>query len=43
VPARADSFTALYIVEERRSVLVPANCAAVIPARGTVFATTLGD
>ena len=42
VPARADTFTALYIVGERRSVLVPANCAANIPANGTVFVTTLG-
>ena len=32
VPARADTFTALYVVGERRSVLVPANCAANIPA-----------
>ena len=39
VPVRA----ALYIVGERRSVLVPANCAASIPARGTVFVTTLGE
>lgn len=43
VPARPDTFTALYVVGERRSVLVPANCAASVPARGTVFVTTLGD
>jgi len=43
IPARADTFTALYIVEARQSVLVPANCKAEIPATGTVFETILGS
>lgn len=41
VPANADSFTALFEVATRRSVLVPANCAASVPFRGTVLVTTL--
>ncbi|MGN0887320.1 MAG: type I phosphomannose isomerase catalytic subunit [Kiritimatiellia bacterium] len=41
VPASAETFTALFIVNERRSVLVPANCAASIPCTGTVLVTTL--
>ena len=43
IPAREDSFTALYLVEQRRSVLVPANCSTEIPASGAVLETTLGD
>ena len=42
IPARAATFTALYIVEAQQSVLVPANCKAEIPATGTVFETILG-
>lgn len=42
IPARADTFTALYIVEAQQSVLVPANCKTEIPATGTVFETILG-
>jgi len=41
VAANAETFTALFIVNERRSVLVPANCAASIPCTGTVLVTTL--
>lgn len=41
VPANPETFTALYLVAERRSVLVPAACAARIPCTGTVFVTTL--
>ena len=41
IPANPETFTALFIVAERRSVLVPANCAAQIPCTGTVLVTTL--
>ena len=41
IPANPDTFTALFIVNGRRSVLVPANCAARIPCSGTVLVTTL--
>lgn len=41
VPADPDTFTALFIVDEKRSVLVPANCAAQISCTGTVLVTTL--
>ena len=41
IAANPDSFTALYITETRRSVLVPACCAAEMPCRGKVLVTTL--
>ena len=41
VAADPATFTALFFVAERRSVLVPANCAASFPYTGTVFVTTL--
>ena len=41
VPANPETFTALYIVNENRSVLVPASCAATIPCTGKVLVTTL--
>ena len=41
VAANAETFTALFFVRERRSVLVPANCAATIPYNGKVLVTTL--
>lgn len=43
IPARADTFTAIYVVGARRSILVPANYKAEIPATGTVFETILGS
>lgn len=41
VAANPETFTALFFVRERRSVLVPANCAATIPYKGKVLVTTL--
>lgn len=41
VSANAETFTAVFDVETERSVLVPANCAASIPVRGTALVTTL--
>ena len=41
IAANPESFTALFLTEERRSILVPANTAATIPATGTVLITTL--
>ncbi len=41
IAANPETFTALFIVNERRSVLVPAACATTIPCTGTVFVTTL--
>ncbi len=41
IPASAETFTALYIVRERRSVLIPAGCAARVPCTGTVLVTSL--
>ena len=41
IAANPETFTAIYIVGEARSILVPANCAASIPCRGTVLVTTL--
>jgi len=41
IDARPDTFTALYLVAEKRSVLVPAHCAADIPYTGTALVTTL--
>ncbi|MGN0847376.1 MAG: type I phosphomannose isomerase catalytic subunit [Kiritimatiellia bacterium] len=41
IAADPATFTALFIVNERRSVLVPANCAARVPCTGTVLVTTL--
>ncbi len=41
IAANPETFTALFIVNEKRSVLVPANCAAMIPCSGTVLVTTL--
>ncbi len=41
VPANSDTFTAVFIVAERKSVLVPANCAATIPCAGKALVTTL--
>ena len=41
VPANPETFTALFMVEERKSILVPANCAARIDCRGKVLVTTL--
>ncbi len=43
IAARPDTFTALYLTAEKKSVLVPANTAATIPAEGTVLVTTLGE
>jgi len=41
VASNPETFTSLFVVNERRSVLVPANCAAEIPCTGTVLVTTL--
>lgn len=41
IASNPETFTALFIVNERRSVLVPANCTAEIPCTGTVLVTTL--
>ncbi len=41
IPANPETFTALYIVNEGRSVLVPANCAARVECNGKVLVTTL--
>ena len=41
VPANPDTFTALFLVDERKSILVPASCAAKIACRGKVLVTTL--
>lgn len=41
IPANPETFTSLFIVNARRSVLVPANCAAKIECTGTVLVTTL--
>ena len=35
------TFTAIFLVEERKSILVPANCAARIDCKGKVLVTTL--
>ena len=41
VPADARTFTALFLVDERKSILVPASCAARINCKGKVLVTTL--
>ena len=41
VPANPSTFTAVFMVNERKSVLVPASCAARIACRGKVLITTL--
>ena len=41
VAANPETFTALFLVDGRRSVLVPASCAASIPYTGKVLVTTL--
>jgi len=41
IAATPETFTALFIINERRSVLVPANCSASVPCTGTVLVTTL--
>ena len=41
IAANPETFTVLFIVNERRSVLVPAGCSASIPCSGTVLVTTL--
>ncbi len=41
VPANPDTFTALFLVEERKSILVPANCEAQVMCKGKVLVTTL--
>ena len=41
VAANPQTFTALYMVDDGRSVLVPANCSARIACNGRVLATTL--
>ena len=41
VPANPETFTALFLVDERKSILVPANCAARINCKGKVLVTTL--
>ena len=41
VPANPETFTALFFKAERRSVLVPANCAAHFAYTGTILVTTL--
>lgn len=41
VPANDDSFTAIFDVATRQSVLVPAHCAASVPCGKTVLVTTL--
>ena len=43
IPANPETFTALFVVEERKSILVPASCAARIACRGKVLVTTLGE
>ena len=43
VPANPETFTAVFIVDERKSILVPASCAAKIACRGKVLVTTLGE
>ena len=41
VPANPDTFTALFLVDERKSILVPANCEAQVTCKGKVLVTTL--
>lgn len=41
VPPNAETFTALFLVDERKSILVPASCAARIGCEGKVLVTTL--
>ncbi len=41
VPANPDTFTALFLVDERKSILVPANCEAQVACKGKVLVTTL--
>ena len=41
IAANPQTFTALYMVDEGRSILVPANCSARIACNGRVLATTL--
>ena len=41
IPANPETFTALFVVEERKSILVPASCAARINCKGKVLVTTL--
>ncbi len=41
VPANPETFTAVFLVEERKSILVPASCAARINCKGKVLVTTL--
>ena len=41
VPANPETFTAVFIVEERKSILVPASCATKINCKGKVLVTTL--
>ena len=43
IDARPDTFIALFLAAEKKSILVPANTAAVIPATGKVLVTTLGE
>ena len=41
VPANPDTFTALFLVDERKSILIPANCAAQVKCKGKALVTTL--
>ncbi len=42
IPANPETFTAVFVVDERKSILVPASCTARIPCKGKVLVTTLG-
>ena len=41
VPANVQTFTAVFVVNEQKSILVPANCATSIKCKGKVLVTTL--
>ena len=41
VPVNPETFTAVFLADERKSILVPASCAARIGCRGKVLVTTL--
>ena len=41
VPANPKTFTALFIVDERKSILVPACCGTTVKCNGKVLVTTL--
>ena len=41
IPANVETFTAVFVVNEQKSILVPANCATSIKCKGKVLVTTL--